>query len=365
MSTSRSAGQIERLEVEPSETRSPVDALRRPLGVQAALKPNGIVPVPLKSFQVFDTRDPDEFAAGLSRFAGRVWLDLSGKNAKFDGRLNYVALGEVGIFHGQYTTGFKAYFPDFDSFAGSPAPLRGSGVHEVNGRDVAVSKGHGVVLSPGGVTLHYGPRFEHLSMVVQPAALIGKLAAIVGDLRFGQLHFDPEVIASAPQSKRLERLLQFMAAEVDLSRPMPPILQSELQQAMMSSFLLANANNYSALLHGEPVAAAPWQVRLAEQFIEANWDRPITIEGLVAATNVSARSLFSSFKAARGYSPMDFVKRVRLGRARQRLSRPETQTSVTAVAFECGFGNLGHFARDYHSHFGERPSETLKRGRSG
>ncbi len=134
---------------------------------------------------------------------------------------------------------------------------------------------------------------------------------------------------------------------------------------MMTSFLLTNPNNYSGLLHGEPLAAAPWQVRLAEQFIETNWDQPITIEALTAATNVSARSLFSSFKAARGYSPMDFVKRVRLGRAWRKLSKPDAETSVSAVAYECGFGNPGHFAVDYRRQFGERPSETLRRGRSG
>jgi AraC-like DNA-binding protein len=199
-------------------------------------------------------------------------------------------------------------------------------------------------------------------MTVQPAALISKLAAIVGDLRLGPLHFDPAVVARASHSKRLERLIRFVATEVELSLPMPLIMQSELQQAMMTSFLLANTNNYSELLLSEPVTAAPWQVRIAEQFIEANWNRPITIEALAAATNVSARSLFYSFKSGRGYSPMEFVKRVRLGRARQKLSRPDAETSVSPVAFNCGFGNLGHFARDYCVYFGERPSETLRRG---
>jgi transcriptional regulator GlxA family with amidase domain len=41
------------------------------------------------------------------------------------------------------------------------------------------------------------------------------------------------------------------------------------------------------------------------------------------------------------------------------LSAPDAETSVTKVAFACGFGNLGHFARDYRKAFGERPSETL------
>ncbi len=228
-----------------------------------------------------------------------------------------------------------------------------------------MSQGSGVVLSPGGATLHYGADFEHLSMTVRPATLMGKLAAIVGDLRLGPLHFDPAANGRDPQSLRLERLLRFVATEIELCWPMPPTAQSELEQAMMTSFLLTNPNNYSGLLHGEPLAAAPWQVRLAEQFIETNWDQPITIEALTAATNVSARSLFSSFKAARGYSPMDFVKRVRLGRAWRKLSKPDAETSVSAVAYECGFGNPGHFAVDYRRQFGERPSETLRRGRSG
>ena len=66
---------------------------------------------PLTTFQVIDTRDPDELAAGLSRLFGRVWLDLHGRNAKLHARVRYLTLGDVGIIHGQYDTGLKAHFP--------------------------------------------------------------------------------------------------------------------------------------------------------------------------------------------------------------------------------------------------------------
>ena len=56
---------------------------------------------------------------------------------------------------------------------------------------------------------------------------------------------------------------------------------------------------------------------------------------------------------------MAFAKMVRLKHARQLLSAPDAETTVTSVAFVCGFGNLGHFARDYREAFGERPSTTL------
>jgi len=54
-----------------------------------------------------------------------------------------------------------------------------------------------------------------------------------------------------------------------------------------------------------------------------------------------------------------------LQRAKQMLMEPNQRTSVSTVAFKCGFGNLGHFAKDFREMFGELPSETLSRTRRG
>jgi transcriptional regulator GlxA family with amidase domain len=104
-------------------------------------------------------------------------------------------------------------------------------------------------------------------------------------------------------------------------------------------------------------------VRRAEAYIESHWNEPITIAGLARATAASARSIFYHFKNGRGQSPMSFVKQVRLEHAREMLESRGTNRSVTEIAVDCGFGNLGHFAGDYLKRFGERPSDTLKRGR--
>jgi transcriptional regulator GlxA family with amidase domain len=78
-------------------------------------------------------------------------------------------------------------------------------------------------------------------------------------------------------------------------------------------------------------------------------------------TGASARTIFKTFRQSRGYSPMAFLKQVRLDHARRMLLKSDSKTSVTAVALACGFHNLGHFARDYRARFGELPSETLGR----
>ena len=106
-------------------------------------------------------------------------------------------------------------------------------------------------------------------------------------------------------------------------------------------------------------------MRLVEEYIEANWRAPLDIETLAAVTGGSTRSIFKAFKEARGVSPMAFVKRVRLGHARRMLQELDEATSVIDVAFQCGFLNPGHFARDYRMAFGELPSETLRNIKRG
>jgi transcriptional regulator GlxA family with amidase domain len=58
---------------------------------------------------------------------------------------------------------------------------------------------------------------------------------------------------------------------------------------------------------------------------------------------------------------MAFEKTVRLKHANELLKVPHPRTTVTGVAFACGFSNLGHFAKYYRAMFNEHPSETIRR----
>jgi transcriptional regulator GlxA family with amidase domain len=65
-------------------------------------------------------------------------------------------------------------------------------------------------------------------------------------------------------------------------------------------------HHHSHKLEGDSLGSAPWQVRRAEEYIRANWDKPVTIEALAAAANTSVRSLFHSFRQARWHSRAGF-----------------------------------------------------------
>ena len=85
------------------------------------------------------------------------------------------------------------------------------------------------------------------------------------------------------------------------------------------------------------------------------------ISHLCRVAGVSERGLRNAFHAVRGMSPKQYLLTVRLHGVRRALTdagfRP---TTVTDVATDHGFFELGRFAASYREAFGEAPSETLR-----
>lgn len=103
------------------------------------------------------------------------------------------------------------------------------------------------------------------------------------------------------------------------------------------------------------------QLHLLEEYLVKYWDQPLDIEAMALVTRVSARSVFRYFREVLDCSPSQFLRKIRLQRARDELAKGERGTTVIAVALRCGFSSLGHFAREYRAAFGELPSVTLNR----
>lgn len=93
--------------------------------------------------------------------------------------------------------------------------------------------------------------------------------------------------------------------------PVPKPLQAEFEQAIMVMFLRASRHRYSHLLEEGALDVTPTEVRRAEDYIEAHWREPLTLEGLAAVSGSNVLSLVRSFKRYRGCTPMQFVEQVR------------------------------------------------------
>ena len=77
-------------------------------------------------------------------------------------------------------------------------------------------------------------------------------------------------------------------------------------------------------------------------------------------TGVSERSLFSGFKKCLHITPMQFLQKTRLTNTRQQLTNPDINalSSITEIAINNGFNQLGRFSAIYRSVYGELPSQT-------
>lgn len=320
------------------------------------------MPQPLGAFPLVHTTDLDQLRSVLANLFQDSTFDIVGDPGSVESCLNYCPLQHMGLMYGNFGAAIHASFGEMRFFV-QGVTIRGTGEQLSNGK--ATSANVGGLLSPSAkLGLRFTAGFELLALNIEANALARKLDVILGASTSKPISFEIDPEFDHPAALRLRRLIEFLAVELNSDHsPMSVTALVEMEQALMIWFLAGNRHNYSHLLDGQLPSVAPWQVKRAEEYIEASWDQPLTIEALAVVTGASARSLFHTFKQSRGYSPMAFLKQVRLRRAWLMLNSQHHSLSVTDVAFACGFGNLGHFAKYFRDKFGESPSAVLSRAK--
>jgi AraC-like DNA-binding protein len=314
---------------------------------------------PLHRFPLVDTNDPNVVRHLLRRVFDARYFDVRHDSRPFHVAWNFTRLKHIDLGYSHYNSPVSVGIAGI-SMVRQMFSLTGSSRTAFGSRQFTSDRDHSTIIPAGAeARVDRGAGHGELRVRIDAVALQAKLGAIVGTPIVRGIEF--AVPGTAPELQRLCRLLEFLAGQLDSDdAKIPDQLMAEYEQLVIVSFLTANRHNFSHLLDRTQPAPGPWQVRLVEEYIEANWKLPLNIESLAAVTGGSARSIFKAFKEARGVSPMAFVKSVRLKQAHAMLQAKDDAVSVIHVAFQCGFLNPGHFARDYRQAFGELPSETLR-----
>jgi AraC family ethanolamine operon transcriptional activator len=102
-------------------------------------------------------------------------------------------------------------------------------------------------------------------------------------------------------------------------------------------------------------------VQRAAEFLNSHAAEGVRIGELSRVAGVSERTLRKAFHTVHGVSPKQFDLRERLFGARRALCEVDAaRKTVTTIACEFGFFELGRFSRAYKAAFGESPSQTIK-----
>jgi AraC-like DNA-binding protein len=212
------------------------------------------------------------------------------------------------------------------------------------------------------LVIHYRESSCGLIVKIERDELERQLCALTGASLNEPLIFDPRLETDSPFTTRYKRLLRYLVDELDTEDALGnhPALVNNIEDTVMTALLIGQQHNYSSRFITPPASAAERQVRDIEDYIRAHATEPLSIHDLVAFSGISGRSLFRAFQRHRRTSPMAFLRATRLELARDRLRDPASDTTVTGVAFDCGFEHLGRFSADYARRFGESPSKTLR-----
>jgi AraC-like DNA-binding protein len=317
---------------------------------------------PLSVYPVIHSSDPELVRDRLFAVFGANRFDIATGERTFAIRANHLQIGGLGLSYFECTGDVSLGFGE-RSFVRQIFNIEGVGRYTVGNRSGEITPGSWTPLLPARTPLKLDLKSGCRQFVlrIEFDALARYLGALLGQEISRKLEF-AETTAYGPAMSSLRRRIFLFAVDFnERGAFLSDLAAAEVERMMIMNFLMCHRHNYTHLLLRQPLPAAPSAVRAVEEFIEANWDKPIDPHVISAIAKVSARSLFRQFKKDRGYSPTDFAKRIRLHRAREMLEQSGEDASVTQIALKCGFQNSGHFARDFRLKFGELPSETLRR----
>jgi len=89
-------------------------------------------------------------------------------------------------------------------------------------------------------------------------------------------------------------------------------------------------------------------------------DPDFKVDTLADAMALSRTQLFRKIKALTQMSPQQYLRFVRLEKAKKLLQSTDKDLNVSEVCYEVGFASKSHFTRSFQKEFGFNPSEFIK-----
>ena len=254
---------------------------------------------PLDRFPLVHTQSADEMCDALSRVYAKPKLSLEGHGPEGDATLNYCQMKDIGLGYSKYGIGAQLAYRE-SNFTLQTFPVRGQGEAMVNDLAIQVAPGRGMIVSAGtSYSVKFNAGYEHLILLLDTSALTDELIALTGITASRPLRFHATGDEARPAAKSLRDHFSFLVETMSTAvEPPAKWVLAEFEQTLMVMFLHANRHNYSHLLEQAPADSAPWQVRRAEAYIEANWQLAITLEDLAEVSGMALSRCFGRSRRA-------------------------------------------------------------------
>jgi AraC-like DNA-binding protein len=314
--------------------------------------------IPMTENGTITFASPDDYSAAIGAAKINLFVTAGGE---FEGRLTWLSLGGLNVLRARENLPRIAFvaLPPTQAYISFPA----------SGLSGLIYCGLGLHL--GDVVFHsLGERVHQRTigegdwclMSLAPEQLAASSKALTGQSI--RAPSEGRIIVPAPSAARallsplskacrLAETRRELIANPEVTRS----LEQELLHALVNCLATENADNISRWRKRH----TDIMVRFEEALATRNGPH-LNLSELCTAIDVPERTLRLCCAEFLGVSPNRYYLLRRLNRARSALRRADPETaSVSEIARDHQFVELGRFAVTYRAMFGETPSSTLRR----
>ncbi|HEU5484834.1 MAG TPA: helix-turn-helix transcriptional regulator [Microlunatus sp.] len=311
----------------------------------------------------FATRESDAGWEFLERTYTLQPVRLFGDAASYRLDSHYWSAGRVGYIQLLHSMGFITHSEPFSDMM-AVLIRRGSLTIKSRHQQVTIGPGEVGVYLPL-VDLQFIAPTIGVECVRLPLSELSTIAAERVGIDPHDFRLEGMTPVSAAKARYWRSLLDFVGREISArsSALASELVQVEVTRMVAASAITVFPNTALRVAHAtSPGRVEPAALRRAIAFVDANAERPITVQDMAAAASTTPRALQHAFARHRDTTPTGYLRRVRLEHAHRELQAadPTDGTTVGSVAARWGFISPGRFAAQYHETYGTLPSHTLR-----
>jgi transcriptional regulator GlxA family with amidase domain len=167
----------------------------------------------------------------------------------------------------------------------------------------------------------------------------------------------PELMSRLTALHRTLGLMARTAPDLLENPEVSRALEQQLIHVMVRCLTEGTSSSITVAGHRHDLLVARFQA-----FLEANPNTPLYLPEICAAIGAAERTLRAACEEFLGMGPIRYLTLRRMHLVRRTLLQAiASTTTVTRIATDHGFWELGRFAVAYRALFGETPSMTLQR----
>lgn len=279
------------------------------------------------------------------------------EQGKIRGKISHASIADLSIDAASFNRGIRTRGGSHEHRVGFGL-LAASGGHVM--RSSYVSRpGDVLVMQPGGE--HENRYYGGASIIVVMASMDDIQSSFETEARMGDVsswwrrHYkgNAEIVTSV--IPRLQSLFDQLA-EASLTAEAAEFWKRAVIEAVTANVLSSLPSERDG-----PLPSALKVVRQVEEYLRSRPAEPVHISQICSQLHVSRRTLHRAFHEALDIGPIAFLRHRRLCAVHTALRAPKDIRTISDIAMQFGFQNLGRFSGYYYQLLGEYPWETRRR----